>query len=67
MQHVEIPFIDIARQEDVERLRLAHIGRAIGGVLDHPALVDFEGGAESRLLVLVETIEMLDGAFGFQD
>ncbi len=28
------------------------IGRAVGGELDHPALVDLEGGAEDRLLVL---------------
>ena len=42
MQHVVVPFIDVARQEDVHRLALTDIGRAVGGKLDHPALVQFE-------------------------
>ena len=59
MEHVQVPFIDIAWDEDVERLRLADERRAIGGEFDDPALVDFERGLEDILLVLVEAICVL--------
>ena len=52
MQHVEVPFIDVAGQEDIHRLALTDVRGAVGGKLDHPALVDLEGGLEDVLLVL---------------
>ena len=46
---------------------LADEGRAVGGVLDQPALVDLEGGLEHRLLVVVEEVEMLHRALADGD
>ena len=59
---VQVALVHVGRQEDVERLALADVGRAVGGVLDQPALVDLEGGLEHRLLVVVEAVEMLHRA-----
>src|ERR1700722_20977346 len=56
---VQVALMHVGRQEDVERLALADKGRAVGAVLDQPALVDLEGGLEYRLLVVVEAVEML--------
>src|SRR6185295_815463 len=67
VQHVEVPLIDVGRQEEVQRLRLADIGRAVGRELDDPALVDLESGAEHQLLVVGQEIEVLDRTFVFKD
>jgi hypothetical protein len=64
---VEIPLIDVAGDEDVERLRLADQRRAIGGEFDDPALIDFERGLEDVFLLVGEAIEMLDATFVFED
>src|SRR5262249_60092047 len=55
------------RQEEVERLALADEGRAVGGVLDQPTLVELERGLEHRLLVLVEAVEVLHRALADGD
>src|SRR5690606_641469 len=62
VQHQQVPFVDVAAQVKVQRLALADARRAVRGELDHPALVDLERGAENRLLMLVERVEMLHGA-----
>ena len=62
MEHVQIPLIDIARDEDVERLRLANERRAIGGEVDDPALIDFERRLEDVLLIVAQPIEMMHRA-----
>ena len=67
VQHVQVPLIDIARDEDVERLALADERRAIGGEFDDPALIDFERGLEDALLVVGQAIEVLYRAFVVQD
>src|SRR5258708_4305008 len=63
MQHVQIPFIDIRGQIEIERLALADEGRAVCGKIDDPALIDFERGAEYGLLTIAENIQMLDRPF----
>src|SRR5471032_1483201 len=59
---VQVALMHVARQEDVERLALADVGRAVGRMLDQPALVDLEGGLEDGLLVIVEAVEVPDRA-----
>ena len=46
--------MDVAAQVEVERLALADERRAVGGELDHPALIDLERGAEHGLLVVAQ-------------
>lgn len=67
MQHVQVPFINIAWNKDVEALALADIGRAICGKLNHPALIQFKGGLVDRLLQLCQTLKMLDRPFILKD
>ncbi len=67
MQHVQVPLVDVAGDEDVHRLGLADLGRAVRRQLDDPALVDLEGGLVDVLLVLAEEVEVLDRAFLLQD
>ncbi|MND03851.1 hypothetical protein D3C83_238690 [compost metagenome] len=59
---MQVPLVDVAGQEDVDRLRLADLRRAVGGKLDDPALVDLEGGLVDVLVVLAEEVEVLDRA-----
>ena len=67
MQHVQVPLVDIPRQEDVDRLGLADVGCAVSGQLHHPALVEFEGGLVDVLLVLAQDIEVLDRTLVLED
>ena len=57
---MEVPFIHITRQEDIERLGLANKRRAICGMLDDPTLINFKRGSESGFLMFVQTGQMLD-------
>ena len=57
----------IGRQEHVHRLALADVRRAVGGVLDHPALVQLERGLVDRLLLLGQEIEVLHAALVQRD
>jgi hypothetical protein len=57
VQHEQIPFLDIRRDEQVERLRLIDIGRAVRREFEQPALVDLEAGLERVLLFLAQEIE----------
>ena len=69
-QHVnlmQVALMHIRRQEDVHRLALADIGRAVGGVFDHPTLIEFEGRFVNRLLLLGQEIQMLHAALGGGD
>ena len=52
MNLMQVALVHVGRQEHVDRLRLTDIGRAVGRVLDHPALVEFERSVEDRLLVI---------------
>ncbi|MNN43656.1 hypothetical protein D3C81_1579040 [compost metagenome] len=67
MQHVQVPLVHVAGDEEVQRLGLADFRRAVGGQLDHPALVQFEGGLEDALLVVRQGLEVLNRAFVFED
>jgi hypothetical protein len=67
MQHEQVPFVDVAAQVEVQRLTLADERCAIGGELDHPALVDLECSTEHRLLVFTQSFEVLHGTFVRQD
>jgi hypothetical protein len=67
VQHDQIPFLDIRRDEQIERLRLIDIGRAVRREFQQPALVDLEAGLERVLLFLAQEIEVLDGAAAFED
>src|SRR5258705_7477983 len=60
---MQVPLLDVGGQIEIERLALADIGRAVGGEIDHPALVDLECSAEHGLLLLGEDVEMRDRAF----
>src|SRR6188768_4172841 len=50
VQHPQVPFVDVGRDEQVEALRLVDVRRAVAGELEQPALVDLEAGLEGRLL-----------------
>jgi hypothetical protein len=64
---VQVPLIDVGRDEEVQRLRLADIGRAVGGEFEQPALVDLEAVLKTCLLLVAEEVEMLDRALVFED
>ena len=57
---VQVGLVDVGGEEDVQALRLADEGGAVGGVFDQPALVDLEGGLEHVLFVGGQAVEMLD-------
>src|SRR5882672_8121820 len=67
MEHQQVPFVDVGRDEQVQRLGLIDIGRAVGRQLEQPALVDLEAGLEHVLFLGREEIEMLDGAAALED
>ena len=67
MQHVEIPLVDVARQEQVQRLGLTDVRRTVCGQFHDPALVEFESGLEHVTLVIVEFLKMLHRAFVLED
>ena len=67
VQHVQVPLIHVARQEDVHRLRLADLRRAVGGEVDDPALVELEGGLVDVLLVLGQIVQVLNRSFMLED
>ena len=67
MQQVQVPLVRIARQEDIQGLRLADLRRPVGGQFDHPALIKFESGLEDILLVVGEAVKVLDRALVLQD
>jgi hypothetical protein len=49
VEHQQVPLVDVGGDEQVQRLGLVDIGRAVGGELDQPALVDLEAGLEHGL------------------
>src|SRR4029077_3614293 len=63
VQHVQVPFIDVGGEIDVDGLALANKWGAIRSQLDDPPLVNLECRPESRLLVLGKYVEMRDRAF----
>ena len=67
VEHEQIPFFHISRDEQVQRLRLIDIGGAVGREFEQPALVDFEAGLERVLFFLAQEVEMLDAAAMFED
>ena len=67
MDLVQIALVNIGGEKNIQRLRLAHKGRAVGSKVDKPALVEFEGGLEYRFLVVAQKIQVLDGAFVGRD
>ena len=67
MQHVQVPLFDITRQEQVQGLRLADVGGAIGGEVDDPALIDLERRLEHVLFVIRQDVEMTDRTLIFKD
>ena len=62
MDLVQIALVNVGRQEDVQRLRLADIFRAVAGMFDEPALVHLKGRFEDILLIVGEEVEVLHGA-----
>src|SRR3546814_13108172 len=60
VEHQEVPLVDVGGDEEIERGRLVDEGRAIGGELEEPALVDLEAGLEGVLFLRGQEIEMLD-------
>jgi hypothetical protein len=67
VQHDQVPLLDIGRDEQVQRLRLIDIGRAVRREFEQPALVDLEAGLERVLFLLAQEIEVLDRAAAFED
>ena len=67
MQHVEVPLVDVGGQEDVQRLRLADIRRAVARQFDNPALIELKGGLEDALFMLVEAFQMLNRPLVLKD
>ena len=67
MEHHQVPFVDVGRDEQVEGLRLVDEGRAVGGELEQPALVDLEAGLEHVLFFLRQEVEVLDAAALLED
>jgi hypothetical protein len=67
VEHEEVPFVDVGRDEQVQRLGLVDIGGAIAGEFEQPALVDLKAGLERVLFFLAEEVEMLDRAATLQD
>src|SRR3546814_21168540 len=62
VEHQEVPLVDVGGDEEIERGRLVDEGRAIGGELEEPALVDLEAGLEGVLFLRGQEIELLDRA-----
>jgi len=60
---VQVPLVDVGGQEDVQRLRLTDVFRTVAGMVDQPALVDFECGLEDVLFLVRQEVQMLDRAF----
>src|SRR5205085_2243650 len=67
VEHQQVPFVDVGRDEQVQRGGLVDIGRAVGGELDPPSLVVLEAGLEDILLLLGQEVEMLDRAAPLED
>ena len=67
VEHHQVPFVDVGGDEQVQRLRLVDVGRAVGGELDQPALVDLEAGLEHVLFFLGQEVEVLDAAALLED
>ena len=67
MEHHQVPLVDVGGDEEVQGLRLVDEGRAVGGKLDQPALVDLEAGLEHVLFFLGQEVEVLDAAALLED
>lgn len=67
VEHVEVPFIDIAGEEDVDGLGLADVFGAVSGEFDHPALIKFKRRFEDVFFVLGQFINMLNRSAVLED
>src|SRR4029079_12381215 len=67
MQHVQVPFIDVGGEIDVDGLALANKWGAIRSQLDDPPLVNLECRPECRFLVRRKYVEMRDRALVLED
>ena len=59
---VEVALVDVASQEQVQRLRLTDVRRAVGGEVYEPALIYFVRGAKDGLFRVAEALKVLHGA-----
>ena len=60
---MQVTLMDIGWQEQIDRLRLTDIGRAVRRMLDDPALVNLLRGTEHFFFLFGQELKVLDGAF----